>query len=358
MEIGRLLGKIGIYLVLSQLLLIAWGRRTEIHKLNGKLAYLAVLAHGVIMLYSYGIALLKISDFFKAFLALILLTIVAFTSVFISRLKLKYETWYAVHLLTYLVIILAFAHQTKSPLLYFFYIFVFGNLIYFRILKQLINFAKYRFKIIKLVRETSRTISVYIGGQNLDQFVFKPGQFVIVRFLIKNLWWEAHPFSLSSIPNGQTLRLTIKNIGDFTYLLNTCPIILNTSVLIDGPYGEFTAERSKLNKILLLAGGVGITPLRGLIEEFTSIGKDAILVYANKTKADVIFQKELSKFKVKYVFSNQNQHLDKNLLKKLVPDASSREAYVCGPQRFNSAMEKYLQELGVELIHLEKFSLH
>src|SRR3989344_9111874 len=101
--------------------------------------------------------------------------------------------------------------------------------------------------------------------KNLTKFKIAAGQFIIVRFLAKNFFWQAHPFSLSCAPNGEYLRLTIKQSGDFTRSLENLPV--NTKALIDGPHGVFTARFARRKKFLFIAGGVGITPVFSLIED-------------------------------------------------------------------------------------------
>lgn len=352
-EIARMAGRSGVFLMLVQLLLIAWGRKTKLHKLNGKIAILLVSVHVSIMLYINGLSILQIDEFFKAFIAFLLLILVIITSIFI-RNRLKYEAWHNIHLLTYLAILLAFSHQ-KTPFPVFWkslYIFTFANVFYFKFLKLALNFWKHKFRVDKIVQETPSTVSVYITGTEVEKFSFEPGQYVVIRFLDKNFCWQSHPFSFSSLPGHKSLRLTIKNSGDFTKLLNTKHLALNTYVVLDGPYGDFTAQKSNNDKILLLAGGVGVTPLRTLIETFTKLKKDVVMVYAARSKDEIIFQKELMKYKVKYVMG----HLEEVMLKKLVPDLSLREVYICGPEGFNKSMKQYSQKIGVKYIHLEEFT--
>jgi predicted ferric reductase len=351
--VGKFTGLSGAILLLVQLLLISWGKKTKLHKINGKIAFTFILVHVASMFYIYGLSVSKIDDVLEAFIALLLLILIIFTSVFI-RNKLKYEIWYSIHLLTYLAVLLAFSHQ-KTPFPVFWkslYIFTFANIFYFKFLKIVINFVRHKFKIEKIVQETSSTVSVYITGNNIDKFVYEPGQYVVIRFLDKNLFWQAHPFSFSSMPGNTYLRLTIKNSGDFTSQLVTCHLTLGTYVVLDGPHGNFITSQSKLNKMLLLAGGVGVTPLRALIEQFNILKKDVMMVYAIKNKDEILFAQELIKYKVKYVMG----HLQKDNLKELVPDIASREVYICGPEGFNQSMKQYAREFGVKYTHLEEFS--
>jgi ferredoxin-NADP reductase len=156
------------------------------------------------------------------------------------------------------------------------------------------------------------------------------------------------------MPGNKFLRLTIKNSGDFTSELVTCHLSLGTFVMIDGPYGEFTATKSISNKILLLAGGAGITPLRPLLEQFKYLNKDVCMVYIARDQDQFLFKEEMRGHNVIYIIGR----IDKEKLVSLVPDVAQCEVYICGPEGFNIAMKNMCKQLGIRQIHLEKFSLH
>ena len=107
-------------------------------------------------------------------------------------------------------------------------------------------------------------VSVYIRGRHVDELAAEPGQFFRWRFLARGLWWAANPYSLSAPPRRDLLRVTVKIAGDHSAALGT--LKPGTPVLAEGPYGSFTAARRRRHKVLLLAGGVGMTPLRALFE--------------------------------------------------------------------------------------------
>jgi predicted ferric reductase len=301
------------------------------------------------------------------------------TSIYLVSSKLKYEWWYGIHLVTYIAITLAFFHQVTSGsdllanriFLYYWYalyIFVFGNLLLFRFLRQGYLFMKYRFIVDRVVPEADNAFSVYITGREISRFSIKPGQFLIARFLDNKRWWQAHPFSLSFVPKDNCLRLTVKNVGDFT--AEVSQIKKGTPVLIDGPLGTFTMEQSTNDKFLFIAGGVGITPIRALIEEIGSHGKNMILLYSNKT-TDIIFKQELDSlseeygFALHYIvtedpsFNGETGRVDAEKIQRLVPDVLSRDVYLCGPAPMMGALVHILRGLGLKKseLHYEKFSL-
>lgn len=399
---GRLFGLLAVYFVLLQFLLIGrvlWiekifglDKLSRIHHLNGEFSILFILLHPIFLTFGYAISskqnvvaqfltfLTAYEDVFMAFLAAMIFITVVFLSIYIVRKKLKYETWYFIHLLTYVAIILAWGHQLKNGedfltnrwfvyYWYLLYIFVFGQVIIFRFLRPFYLFYKHGFIVEKIVKENDEVNSIYISGRKMKQFKVKAGQFMIFRFLAKHFWWQAHPFSLSKQPDGKTIRITPKNVGDFTNLIPQ--IAPNTPILIDGPYGTFTKEVAKRNKILFIAGGIGITPIRSLIEETAKKGKDIVLLYSNKTKKEIVFKKEMDDlsrkyhFPVYYFLSQEKDpqfiggRIERSKIEMMVADLKEREIYICGPSTMIDSIKKDLHSLGVpkSSLHFEKFSL-
>ncbi len=168
--------------------------------------------------------------------------------------------------------------------------------------------------------------SVYLTGRRIDRFMFRPGQYANVMFLSKG-YWSPHPFSFSAAPNGQFLRLSIKAIGDFTARIRE--LRPGTIALLEGPLGAFTAAAPR-DKYLMVAGGIGITPIRALIESLSEAGRDIVLVYAVRTVNDLVFASELRAMSAHCHFvlshsadaagAHESGRIDKPMLARLVPD--------------------------------------
>lgn len=393
LALGRLAGLLAVYSICLQVMLTGRARwlepvfgldkLTRLHALNGYLALFFIVTHPLLIIASYSLT--SGQSFFAQYfefittsrllvqssLAVLLFISIAGMSLYIARRRLRYETWYFVHLFVYLAILLAFSHQLtfgddflRSPAFRVYwqllYIFVFGNLLFFRFLRPLYLLDRYRFKVSHLIPETHDTVSVYITGQNLNRLKTKPGQFIIVRFLDKQRWWEAHPFSLSYIPKNNTLRLTIKNVGDFTNQISQ--LKPGTPVYIDGPYGSFVTRKENRPKYFFIAGGVGITPIRSLIEKLAPTN-NLTLLYANKTDHDIIFKGELEELATRHKFPIHHligRLLDAETIKQLVPDFKEHEVYLCGPPPMMAAVKAMLHSLGLprHQLHYERFSLH
>ena len=105
-------------------------------------------------------------------------------------------------------------------------------------------------------------VSVVVQGEHLSELRAEPGQFLRWRFLQRRLWHTALPFSLSAPVRGDTLRITVKALGGHSRRIRR--LRPGTRVIATGPFGALTAARRTRAKVLLIAGGVGITPMRAL----------------------------------------------------------------------------------------------
>ncbi|MFA6460341.1 MAG: ferredoxin reductase family protein [Patescibacteria group bacterium] len=400
--LGRISGLLAVLFILLQLIFIGRVKWLEKlfgldklsiwHHLNGIFALIFILAHPILLMLGYGQltghgffnqlfeAILNGDDLFGAFVAvLIFLGTVIISATFIRK-YLNYEKWHFLHLATYAAILMAFGHQLElggdfhnQLFVYYWYALyfgVFGQLIWYRFLTPLVNFFKHGFYVDKLEEELPGVLSCYIKGKDLSSFKAQAGQFMIVRFLNQKIWWQAHPFSISCPPSGQYLRLTIKALGDFTKTLKN-NLKAGDKVLLDGPHGVFTLKSSKQDKLLFIAGGVGITPIRAVLEEALLAGRQAILLYGNRTATDIIFKTELDKLKQEHQFglhyiisddpswAGEQGRLDLAKISQLAPDAGTREVYLCGPAAMMKSVRQSLAKLKVPKgqIHFEKFSL-
>ncbi|MDL2341566.1 MAG: ferredoxin reductase family protein [Patescibacteria group bacterium] len=400
---GRLFGLFAATFALTQFLLmgrVAWIERpfgldhlASYHRYNGYMAIGFILVHAPLVVLGYSLTahvnyftqyvqvLFHYNDVWKAAIAEVLFIAVVACSIYIVRKKLKFETWYYVHLLVYAAIVLAFSHQLAvggsfqgHPLarLYWLavYVFVAINVLFWRFSLPVINLLRFQFKVARVEPETASANSLYIGGKDLAKWPARPGQYVLVRFLSKRYIFQEHPFSMSAVPINDQFRLTVRSLGDYTSILPH--VKPGTKVLVSGPYGRFTDEVAQTKKRLFIAGGVGITPLRTLLVAALAAQQDCVLVYGNRTLADVIFKDELAQLtkqglKLVPVFSNAAQgfkgetgYIDGARIKRLVPDFAERDVYVCGPQVMMDSVITDLQAtaLPTNQLHYERFALH
>jgi predicted ferric reductase len=396
--LGRVAGLLAAYLVLLQLLLLArlpvldrlvgFDRLVAWHRVGGFACVALLGAHVVLVTAGYTIGdRISLADeiarlitgypgVITAVAGLALLVAVAVTSAVLVRRRLRYETWYFVHLYAYLGVALAFSHQlaTGSDFVgepaaraywYGLYAFTLAALVVFRLGVPLARTLRHRLRVARVVEEAPGVVSIEIEGVRLERLRARTGQFFTWRFLTRDRWWEAHPFSLSAAPDGRRLRITVKGVGDYTAALRAIPP--GTPVIAEGPFGSFTTATRRRPRVALIAGGVGITPIRALLEDMPGGPGDIAVVYRALREDDVILRAELDELAgrrgadIHYVVGDHRDgdFLSSEHLLRLVPDIAARDVYVCGPPAMTEATRASLGRTGVPRGHIftERFAL-
>jgi predicted ferric reductase len=395
-SIGRITGLLGAYLALVQVLLLArlpflerlagFDRITVWHRWNGHATIDLIVLHVVFSVYGYALMdRLPLTKEFTGMLGngiypgmitatvgtALLLAVVA-TSLVIARRRLPYEAWHAVHILAYAGIALGWFHQipTGNELVldhvaadYWraLYVVTGALLVTFRVLLPLARAFRHRLRVVEVVDEGPGVVSLRIAGRNLERLHAEPGQFFIWRFLTRGRWWSAHPFSLSEPPRGDSFRITIKDLGNFSS--RAADIRPGTRVFAEGPFGTFTEAVRTRPKVALVAGGIGITPVRALAERMKG---DVVVVYRVLREADAVLRDELERLGVAlHVVAGDHatdegaRLLSPEHLRELVPDVAERDVYVCGPPAMTAALERTVRSLGLPRrhVHVERFAL-
>jgi len=399
--IGRLTGLVGTYLLLWQLLLMsrfpwlerAFGmeRLVWLHRWNAYLAVSLIALHVATQTVGYQLdaglsTLAQLGDFIEHYAGVLpaiagfaILIGVTVTSIGIARSGMSYQTWYFVHLYAYLGVALSFAHQLETgsdfidsaPFVAYWWVLygaVGALLLIHRVAIPIARSLRHGFYVARVDREASGSVSIYVAGRDLDAFRFEPGQFAIWRFLDARRWWEAHPFTLSATPNGEFLRLTVKGSGDFSE--HAGALRVGTPVLVEGPFGRFTRRSCARSRALLIAGGIGITPIRALAQDLAVDGVNVCLLYRCSRDAEVAFRNELDELvsaygvRVEYLLSDRQlrgrtgaEWLEANNLRTLVPDLAERDVFICGPLGLATKVKRSLRILGLSpyQIHTEAF---
>ena len=307
-----------------------------------------------------------------------LFILIAVISVRAARRRLSHETWHFIHLYVYLAIALSFGHQIavgtdfeRDPVALGYwvalYVVAVVLVLTFRVIIPLRIATRHRLRVQALAEEAPGVLSIYISGRDLADLPVRAGQFFKFRFLTRDLWWRVHPFSLSAAPNGEYLRITVKQVGDFTSSLRG--LRPGTRVLIEGPYGIFTLGGRRRPRTLLIAGGIGVTPLRALIEELPQRKGGATLIYRARSWNDVVFKAELDELmtarggEVHYVIGRRGvdvspQPFAPRVLRSVVPDIRERDVYICGPPAMIESATRGVAACGVPArqIHRERFA--
>lgn len=394
MALGRLLGLLVGSVVLLQLALVSrlpWiepsvgcDRLYRLHRYIGFVIAPLFLCHPVLLTVGYARRHhVPVSEQFVKILsgwphvwlagvAILIIALVVTSSLPPIRRHLTYDAWHASHIALYFAIGLASIHQVsgaemlEQPWWWYWvalHLTVVGALLVFRGGRPVFNLARHRFRIDRIVLESDDVTSVYLTGRRLERFSFRAGQYANVTFLRRG-HWAPHPFSFSAAPNGRFLRISIKAVGDFTRRIRH--LTPGTLVLLEGPLGAFTAKASTGRKFLMIAGGIGITPIRALIESLAG-ECDVVLVYAAKAANDLVFAAELRALTPRcYFFLSQavtaedgylQSRVDGATLERLVPDMQERETFLCGPPPMMKSVIEALRALRVRRsqIHYERF---
>lgn len=395
---GRITGLLAGYAVVVLVALMArvpalergigTDRLARWHAMGGRYTVSLVLAHGLLVLLGYAVTnqtdpvsqartlLLSYPDVLMASVAGALLLGVGAVSVRAARARMRYETWYYLHFYTYLAAALAFSHQfaTGADFVTNYRARVGWALLYagvaylvlrHRVLTPLRQAFRHRLQVVEVRREAPSIVSVIIQGRHLDDLAAEPGQFFRWRFLTRDMWWAANPYSLSApVHDGRLMRITVKDLGDHSKGLRL--LRPGTRVLAEGPFGALTAARRTRRKVLLIAGGVGITPLRALFETLPADPGDLTLVYRASREKDLVFRTELDQIaeargaRVHYLVGPAGRAgLSPGGLAGLVPGLRQHDVYLCGPPGLTDRVVAALHRVGVpnRHIHHESFQM-
>ena len=392
--IGRLAGLYAALVMAFQLVLVArlpWldrrigmDRLTSWHRWTGFALLWTLLAHAVFISFGYadGAGVGPVTELvdlaettqgvLRAIVALGIIIMIGAVSARYARRRLAYETWHFLHLYTYVAVVLAFTHQvavgttftsSSAAKTYWYAMWgvALGAVVLGRLVLPLWRNGRHQFRVSAVVPESDNVVSVHITGRDLDRLPAQAGQFFLWRFLTRDRWWQANPFSLSAAPDGRTLRLTAKAAGEGSAALRHMKV--GTRVFAEGPYGAFTTLHRTKPESLLIAGGVGVTPIRALLEDLEG---HAVVIYRVATDRDAVLYDELRELALA---KGAELHLvtgppvpDKlapRELARLVPDVADRDVFLCGPPPMMNAVLRSLGDLGVakQQIHFERFSL-
>jgi len=210
-------------------------------------------------------------------------------------------------------------------------------------------------KVIEVIPRTHNVKSVRVEAGDREDF--KPGQWLFVELsaaakLTRHL-------TISNSPTETGYIEFTKKITDSEFSKNMDVLGPGEPVKIKYPFGNFTFM-GEYEKIAFLIGGIGITPVRGIIKYIIDkkLPTDTALIYANRTEKDIAFKDELDgwqdikeNLKVVHVLSEagpgwkgRSGHINGQMIKEELPDFRERKFYICGPPAMVQAMRAVLTE--------------
>jgi ferredoxin-NADP reductase len=286
---------------------------------------------------------------------------------------MRYETWWAVHLYTYLALALSFSHQLANgsmfvghPLTRVFWTALFigtaGVVFAHRIVLPIWRSSFHQLRVAEVHPEGPGVVSVLLEGRRLRLMPIAGGQFIQLRILRRGLWWQAHPYSVSALPDGRFLRITVKDLGDHSGAL--ARLEPGTRVAIEGPYGAFTAAARHGDRIVMIGAGVGVTPLRALLEDLPTHVDTVMLARASDEQSLVLRDELRALIKLRggclheLLGARRQTQISARSLAALIPDIKYRDVFICGPTGFTTTVLGAVRALGVpaERIHHEEFA--
>jgi predicted ferric reductase len=356
------------------------------HAMAGRYTVCLLLAHIVLILTGYAAqdraslwheavtVVLDYPDMLKATAGTVILLAVGVTSARAVRRRTSHEFWYYVHLLTYAAVFLAFFHQltlgnefngkpVATAAWYALYLGVAALVLWYRILTPVRLNRRHRLRVDSVHQEAPGVYSIVVRGRHLDELGARPGQFFRWRFLGQGLGWTSTPYSLSAPPRPDTMRITVKALGDHSAAVAL--LRPGTRVWAEGPYGSLTADRATSHHCLLIAAGVGITPLRALFE---TLPGEVTLLYRARGAEDLALGGELEAIarwrgaQVLYALNGprgERPRITAESLRATFPGIAGHDVYICGPHGFARDVYEALRAAGVpdRRIHHESFEL-
>jgi ferredoxin-NADP reductase/DMSO/TMAO reductase YedYZ heme-binding membrane subunit len=393
--VGRVAGFLAAYLMLVMVVLMAripaleraagQDRLARWHRRIGGWPIVLIAAHGVFITFGYAatahagffrqlwILIRSYPDVLSATVAFGLLLLVGVVSIRQIRRRVAYETWWATHLYVYLALGLAFAHEIRTGAAFIGHPFTqvlweaawagaAASVLVFRVGLPVFRSAYHRLRVVEIRPETPGVYSVVLRGSHLERLRVEGGQYFQWRFLVPGLWWHAHPYSLSALPKPPYLRLTVRATGDHSGEL--VRLRHGTPVAIEGPYGRFTATRRATERVVLIAAGVGVTPIRAILEELPA-SVDTHVILRASGEGDLVLRDEVARLvehrrgQLHEVLGPRDKvRVGARELRQLVPDIATRDVYVCGPGEFSKRIAAAARHLGVppSRIHDEAFA--
>jgi predicted ferric reductase len=406
-SIGRLTGLVASDLLLIQVLLMAriplvertYGQDelARRHRWVGFWSFNLMLVHVVAITLGYAATSPKglwatIVDFVVNYPGMLLavagtvaLVGVTITSIRLARARLRYESWHLLHLYAYLGVGFALPHQLwtgkeflTSTLATVFWWTLWAaaaaSVLIWRVGQPLWRSLRHRLVVEQVRAENDRVTTVVMRGRMLDRLPVRAGQFLQWRFLDGPGFMRAHPYSLSAAPDGRTLRITAAHLGDGSARL--ARLRPGTRVLFEGPYGRLHEGVRTRRKVLLMASGIGITPMRALLEELDQRPGDITVIYRTSSDQDRILVDELTGLAGRrqaglFIVTGRRAirrsswlpehaaHIgDVEALRQLVPDVAGHDVFICGSPGWMDAAERAVLRAGVppECIHIERFA--
>jgi predicted ferric reductase len=404
---GRLTGLVAADLMLVQVALMArvpfversYGQDqlARRHRLVGFTSFWLLLVHIVLVVLGYAAAARAgawatawgmVRTFPGMLLAVAgtgLTILVVITSVRAARRRTRYESWHLIHLYGYLGAILVVPHMlwtgaeftTSAPARAYWWTawgVVVAAVLLFRVVLPLYRSGRHRVVVDRVVPEGPGVFSIHLRGHDLTALRALPGHYFVWRFGGPGRT-RGHPLSLSAVPTANRARVTAKVVGDGTAAMTS--LAPGTPVTFEGPYGRLTGAARTRPGVVLMGSGIGITPMRALLEGLEYPRGRATLIYRASSEDDLVLRGEIRAIAARRgadVVELPGRRVpgrpswlpvqaadwdDAEALVSIVPDVAERDVYICGPDLWMEHARDAALRAGVpaDQIHVERFTM-
>lgn len=374
---GKFFALIGFFVLTFQYLwtikmrfiekLRSYDSRVAVHRTLGFLGILLISLHPVFILVNYAVAQIPLTitvPMGAGFFGLVLLLLIS-GSTFLGRIwQVPYESWKRLHRFTFPILTLVFFHS----LLLGSDMYGFTRVVWFVLYGFHVTILLW--KIIHKVRFWSKkykVISVEQVRPNITSLVLEkprrkyiPGQYAFISLKIGGKWEPWHPFSLTSNQSEAVLSMSIKALGDFTTKIPQ--VEPGDYAKIDAGYGAFSPHVLRDSRYVMIAGGVGIAPIYGILKDLKEYGEppDVILLYSVHHESDLLFREDLDEWfsrfpnwSVHYICSSQPDwpglkgRITEERVLSLCENDLRGSFFLCGPFPMVQSISKFLRSSGV-----------
>lgn len=374
-----------------------------VHRTNGRVAYLLLLAHLALLLigrsttsFTEAANLLSPAAGLTVMLGLIALVAMTVGVILTLYVRLNHEVFVYVQRSFGLVFILGALHAFRTPgvkalspalTIYLLAIAVVavGAWLYRSLLGEvLIRRLDYR---VISVNKLDQSVTEIVMSPEDDSLEFIPGQFVFLEFqsdAMRRVFHpfsvepqgqsalisfrsgavskQAHPFSITSAPNERELRVSVKSLGDFTRALRS--LEPGALVRVEGPFGRFCSSLIPNRKQVWVAGGIGVTPFLSMARALDDPELEVDFFYGMEKGDEGYFLDELyaiadrhKKLKVIPIMRDKLGFITSDDIAGVTRPLGERDVLICGPPPMIDGLNSQFLEKGLSprQIHFEKF---
>ena len=345
----------------------SYDRRVAVHRTLGVLGVLAVGLHPIFILVFYatqGVPVRIDAPMAMGFFSLLILLFIVGSTFLARLLNMRYESWKRLHWFTFPVLTLAFIHSVLlgsdvygAVRVLWFTLWGFHLLVVVGKIIHKVRAWIPTYRITSIITETQNTRSIRIEK---PRGTYLPGQFGFISAKLKGKWESWHPFSLTSHPDEESVSMTIKALGDFTQGIGE--LKEGDRIKTDLGFGAFSPRIATDSRYILIAAGVGITPVYGILKELDKSDPipDVVLVYGVHHESDILFRNDLERWFEKHSnwalhitctsqpdWPGETGRINADMIERLIESDYNGSFFLCGPSMMIKNVTGFLRSVGV-----------